>query len=374
MEPKSHCQVRNQGNSALPCHQNFCLVITSTHHVFMKKHNGPLSKMDIVTVGWAHKIHPTFTSHDNLRQQVVHACHPNLGSLPEYDDKQPDKGMPDIFLSSGRLNGNCNGSTIHSNALLIQAERSQKTVRLLLETTFCESDLFEYIPVSLKYDNPELFGKMLSLQNKYLDNHRNVAIAGLSIRAMDHTMTYKPYSDESSLWTYLHHIPGVLRLDSCKRTADLGKWNLSTTKQDYAQVTQWIDNHIQILFKNLPEDIQAGSASIDFPIPRHLSRSVRSPHATSVSSGITFNQCLADCIKDTPAVITIQRTAWSPPKPISALVYDFNDTEFPPMQKKQADNPSTTAATQMSSISEQMIKDSINAETSKMITASKLHE
>jgi hypothetical protein len=44
------------------------------------------------------------------------------------------------------------------------------------------------------------------------------------------------------------------------------------------------------------------------------------------------------------------------------------------MQKKQADNPSTTAATQMSSISEQMIRDSINAETSKMITASKLHE
>jgi hypothetical protein len=164
------------------------------HHVFMKKHNGPLSKMDIVTVGWAHKLHPTFTSHDNLRQQIFHACHPNLDSLPEYDDKHPDdKGMPDIFLSSGRLNGNCNGGTIHSNVLLIQAECSQvKTVRLLLETTFCESDLFEYIPVSLKYDNPELFGKMLSLQNEFLDNHRNVAIAGLNIQAMDHTMTYEP--------------------------------------------------------------------------------------------------------------------------------------------------------------------------------------
>jgi hypothetical protein len=44
------------------------------------------------------------------------------------------------------------------------------------------------------------------------------------------------------------------------------------------------------------------------------------------------------------------------------------------MQKKQSDTRYTTAATQMSSISEQMIKDSINAETSKMITASKLHE
>jgi hypothetical protein len=79
-------------------------------------------------------------------------------------------------------------------------------------------------------------------------------------------------------------------------------------------------------------------------------------------------------MKDTPAVITIQRTAWSSPKPISAVAYGFNDTEFPPMQKKQANNRSTTAATQMSSISEQMIKDSINAKTSKMITASKLHE
>jgi hypothetical protein len=126
------------------------------HHVFMKKHNAPLSKVDIVTFGWAHKLHPTFRSHDNLRQQIFHACHPNLDSLPEYDDKHPDdKGMPDVFLSSGRLNGNCNGGTIHSNVLLIQAKCSQvKTVRLLHETTFCKSDLFEYIPVSLKYETP----------------------------------------------------------------------------------------------------------------------------------------------------------------------------------------------------------------------------
>jgi hypothetical protein len=61
--------------------------------------------------------------------------------------------------------------------------------------------------------------------------------------------------------------------------------------------------------KNLPDDIQADSASIDFPIPQRLTCSVRSPHATSVSSGITFNQRLADRMKDTPAVITIQRTA-----------------------------------------------------------------
>jgi hypothetical protein len=104
------------------------------HHVFMKKHNGPLSKMDIVTAGWAHKIHLTFTSHDNLSQQVFQECHPNLAS-PEHDDKLDANSMPDIFLSSGRLNGSCNGRTIHSNVLLIQAERSQdKTVCLLLKT------------------------------------------------------------------------------------------------------------------------------------------------------------------------------------------------------------------------------------------------
>jgi hypothetical protein len=110
-------------------------------------------------------------------------------------------------------------------------------------------------------------------------------------------MTYKPYADKLSLWTYLRHIPGVLYLNGCKRTADLGKWNLSTTKQDYGQVRQWIDDHIQTLFKNLPKDIQGDSASINFPIPRCLSSSVRSPHATSISSSTSFNQGLAARMK-----------------------------------------------------------------------------
>ena len=99
------------------------------------------------------------------------------------------------------------------------------------------STILEYIPISLKYNNPTLFGKILSYQNEYLDNHRNVAIAGLSVDAMDHRETYDDYSDETSLWTFLRQLPGVLRLDSCKRTADIGKWNLSTTKDEYIQVT-----------------------------------------------------------------------------------------------------------------------------------------
>jgi hypothetical protein len=54
--------------------------------------------------------------------------------------------------------------------------------------------------------------------------HRNIAIVGLHPDAMD-------YGDEdspdpafpTSLWQTLSNMDGVYRVDSCRRTADLGK-------------------------------------------------------------------------------------------------------------------------------------------------------
>jgi hypothetical protein len=42
------------------------------HHIFMKNHTGPLTKMDIITAaGWVHKLHPTFTSHDMIKSLML---------------------------------------------------------------------------------------------------------------------------------------------------------------------------------------------------------------------------------------------------------------------------------------------------------------
>jgi hypothetical protein len=350
------------------------------HHIFMKKHNGPINSMDVVTVGWAHKLHPTFTSHDNIRTEIFGAFHSKMSDMTASEHEQlvdfKKDDIPDFFLSSGRLNGTYDNASISSNVLLIQAERSKaKLLRIILEMTFNDhSTVIEYIPISLKYDNPDLFGKILSYQNQYLENHRNIAIAGLSSDAMDHRETYDTYSGESSLWTFLRSAPGVIRLDSCKRTADIGKWNLSTTKDDYIQVTTWIDENLPGIHLQLPTYLQDQSSTADFPEPRRLSRTPRKTQAATGSTS-AYNQSLATRMNATPAVVNIQRTAWRPFTPVTDVYYDFDAVDFPPMPKRQDnDTKSTTSITQMSSISEQLIKDTIASETEKMITESRKRE
>jgi hypothetical protein len=351
------------------------------HHIFLKKHNGPLTSMDIVTVGWAHKLHPTFTSHENIRTQIFGAFHSKMSDMTSSEQAQladfQKEDVPDFFLSSGRLNGTYENDSISSNVLLIQAERSTaKLLRTLLEMTFKDtSTILEYIPISLKYDNPSLFGKILSYQNEYLDNHRNVAIAGLCVDAMDHRDVYDDYSNETSLWSFLLQVPGVIRLDSCKRTADIGKWNLSTTKEDYIQVTTWVDENLPGIYLKLPIHLQDRSSTDDFPNPRRLSRSPRKSQASTSPSTSEYNQSLANRMNATPAVANIQRTAWRPFKPVSDVYYDFDAVDFPPMQKRlDNDAKSATSITQMSSISEQLIKDTIASETAKMISESRKRE
>jgi hypothetical protein len=91
--------------------------------------------------------------------------------------------------------------------LFIQVEQSKaKLLRVLLEITFVETDHMNYIPISLKRDDPVLFGKYLCLQNDYLENHRNVSIAGLSPEAMDYTQCYahgQHDEEQTTLWNHI---------------------------------------------------------------------------------------------------------------------------------------------------------------------------
>jgi hypothetical protein len=136
----------------------------------MKKHPGPLSKMDIITLGWMYKAHPTFTSHGNLRKELHSAICQKLGNITAAEKESIKDhitdNIPDLFFSPGRANGKYKGSTIDSNVLFLQAERSKaKFLRTLLELTFFDSTVMECIPSFIKRDDPDLFGKYLCLQN-----------------------------------------------------------------------------------------------------------------------------------------------------------------------------------------------------------------
>jgi hypothetical protein len=78
-----------------------------------------------------------------------------------------------------------------------------------------------YIPSALKRDDPTLFGHYLCLQNEFLENHRNISIAGISPEAMDYSQIYNSQADETdepeTLWNYLNTKNGVIHIDSCRR-------------------------------------------------------------------------------------------------------------------------------------------------------------
>jgi hypothetical protein len=252
------------------------------------------------------------------------------------------------------------------------AERSQiVALRKLLEMAFTDNDTMIYIPIGLKYDNPKLFGKYLCHQNDYLENHRNIAIAGLSTKAMDNVQEWDDYV-ESSLWSHIRKQPGVLHLDSTKRTLNLGKWNLPITKDSYVQLLAWLDEHLKTLFESMPANIQAQFVFGQFPHPRRLSKTPRSATTASTTDDSdspvptsAYVLSLSTCMDSTPKVISVQRSAWR--QPVSAVSYDFNKTEFPSMPKKQDTDTNTTASfSHISSTSEQLVKNAIAVETKKM--------
>jgi hypothetical protein len=235
--------------------------------IFLKKHSAKLTTMDIVTIGYIHRAHPTFTSQDNLREEILSTITDKISeSTPAEIEElgiQPNAILPDIFLTTGRINGTFANGKIQSNVLYIQAERQQANVlRPMMENLFTDKRM-TYIPNSLRHEDPELFGKFLCHQNDYLEHHRNIAIVGLSVEAMDHedhpdmSPPDVPNPFGETLWNTLRTIPGVNRIDSCRRTPDLGKWNLSTTKENYPSMTAWIDANLPALFKALPDDIKA---------------------------------------------------------------------------------------------------------------------
>ena len=352
-----------------------------THDIFLKKHSGSLAQMDIVTLGYIHRAHPTFTSHDNLCEEILSAIAEKISTMPPPELAKlqigPDTDLPDVFLSTGRINGTFANGKIQSNVIYLQAERTQASLlRPIIEKCFSDA-IMTFIPNSLRRDDPELFGKFLCHQNDYLEQHRNIAIVGLSVEAMD----YEAHPDMSppdvpnppgnNLWNSLRTIPGVCRIDSCRRTPDLGKWNLSTTQGNYPSITAWIDENLPSLFSALPIEVQEKSTNAEFPAPLRLTRTTRTVTARS-NTPSAYNSSLASRL-GTHHSDTVQRSAWRPHQPVVDISYAFNENEFPPMAKKQhTDTKSTASTSYVSSISEQTLKSAIAAESDKLKAANEL--
>jgi hypothetical protein len=139
-----------------------------------------------------------------------------------------------------------------------------------------------YVPFALKVSHPEVFGQYLAQQNAFLESHRNIAIVGVHPEAMDYGDDDNPDpAFTNSLWNLISQMNGVYRVDSCRRTFDLGKWNISCHASHHQAITQWIDTNLVNLWKQIPLALPT------YPVFSATERLSRNRGARSVASGLT---------------------------------------------------------------------------------------
>jgi hypothetical protein len=100
----------------------------------------------------------------------------------------------------------------------------------------------------------------------------------------------------ANLWTSIKSLPGVYGCDPCRRTHDLGKWNISCSADSHTAIGEWIDTNMVNIWNSIPT--QATLPKIGpFLIPERLSKGRCVSSSSSVASGLTDASPIDDYLK-----------------------------------------------------------------------------
>jgi hypothetical protein len=153
-----------------------------------------------------------------------------------------------------------------AQAYEIQVERKDVSAeKFLLEAVYAitpeAQTAHTIVPYSLKHESQDIYRSVLRTQNSYLFEHRNIPLAGITIRQMHELVMWNQI--EQTPHEVLSALKGVSRVDPTTRTYDLGKFNLSCTKDTYVDIVKWLDSKATSLFDDTTED----QILADTPIP-----------------------------------------------------------------------------------------------------------
>jgi hypothetical protein len=341
-------------NSARTFHQIKVGVwdLLQNHKVWLEKSPGPITKTDLVPMGfWLH-VHPGFASTRAFHNQLTRNISSHYVDSPVVAELNLPSELtePDVFFTPAKCNGTYEQHPISSNALCMYGVRTDADRITLLVTRICsfattiDNKTPMYVPFALKKSHPEIYGQYLAQQNAFLESHRNIAIVGVHPTAMDYGDSDNPDTNvPTSLWDTLSAMDGVYRVDPCRRTYDLGKWNISCHSSHHQKITRWIDDNLHARWSAIPLPMPPFAA---FPSPTRLSRNRVS---TSVTSGLTDASPVSHYLKSLAArnvstkIKTVLRNPWRQTPPVQSVQYKFDKTEYP-----LPNGHATTARTEVS--------------------------
>jgi hypothetical protein len=314
----------------------------SQYNVYMKHHTLGLHQVDVCSPGWFSHTNPKFHSRertkDDIYNKVLSAMEPPdemtklVDNFPDYiiDGKFE---VPEFQLVHRHIQSSGSRDKVEAEAFEVQIERKHTKVFIkLMELAFANTNIDEmiFIPSSLKHTlSGDKYSNLIHLQRNYLETHRNISIAGIGNLRME---GLSPDYGAANFEDLLKSLPGVYRVDTTKRTPDLGKWNISTDKEHYAALTKWIDEHLVAFFTSVPV-VDASEVFADFPIPRRLSRSA--PKSTNQSASSLYAQKFeTDPILEKTTSSKPSRPAWNR-LPVDMEYKNSQSTDFPSLPTKK---------------------------------------
>jgi hypothetical protein len=90
------------------------------------------------------------------------------------------------MFSPGRALGHLNNHDVASDVMDVYVARSSaKAIKYLLEKS-SENDNrhLDLVPWDFKYNQPDIYAKVLGTQNDYLEQHRNIGLVAITTDAM----------------------------------------------------------------------------------------------------------------------------------------------------------------------------------------------
>jgi hypothetical protein len=155
-------------------------------------------RLDTITIGHLHLVHPTFADAEVLKKKIkiqLQETVDRIHTTPEYRDTvhteiEHDGHFisPEVMFSPGRALGHLDNHEVASDVMDVYVARSSaKAIKYLLEKSSKNDNRhLDLVPRDFKYNQPDIYAKLLSTQHDYLERHRNIGLVAITTDAMHH--------------------------------------------------------------------------------------------------------------------------------------------------------------------------------------------
>jgi hypothetical protein len=257
--------------------------------IWMFRHELSVKRLDVGTSGWILGANPRYHSPDLQRNFITQELDRWWTSLtPTVQTTWAKKlkrhchtqsKFPEFYCNPRNIKGEFSSIVSTTSAFhIVSATDDTRILDEVLkaafppESTQADNGIGIYIPMGLRRSNAGNFLRLVQRQQEYIDSYQVVSVAGLTKTIMSSPMKFTTASGETRILTVQEAFlldPSINRIDPGSYLIRLGKWNVSTTKDDADNARNWVDTVLDAM----PDQLRHNKAYEPFPTATRMKAS-----------------------------------------------------------------------------------------------------